>query len=241
MSGLERAIEEAAVARTIEELGAVAFRTLATALDARAGFFTEMDARGAPLRPIAGDAGGSLHGYLAEHLADDPLGRVVTSTTAAVCYLQRHVDARTMHASRAYREFHRVHDFEHHLLARCRGPRALAPRALTLGLVRGRRARPFEEPELRAASLAIAAFRGAARRIDGAARGLDSSGLTPAEARVVGLLRQGLSNAEIAARVGASLATVKSHLHRVFDKLGVRSRTQLIATLDPIVDRSGRA
>jgi predicted ATPase/DNA-binding CsgD family transcriptional regulator len=51
--------------------------------------------------------------------------------------------------------------------------------------------------------------------------------LTPAELRVVGLVAQRLTNAEIAAKLFVSTATVKSHLTRVFDKLGVDDRSQL--------------
>jgi DNA-binding CsgD family transcriptional regulator len=51
-------------------------------------------------------------------------------------------------------------------------------------------------------------------------------GLTPAEARALALLAEGLSDKAIAQRLFVSLATVKTHVHRVLDKLSVRSRTQ---------------
>jgi DNA-binding CsgD family transcriptional regulator len=51
-------------------------------------------------------------------------------------------------------------------------------------------------------------------------------GLTPAERDVLRLLAEGLSNREIAQRLFVSVETVRTHVHRVLSKLGVRSRTQ---------------
>ena len=56
-------------------------------------------------------------------------------------------------------------------------------------------------------------------------------GLTPREREVALAVLDGLSNAEIADRLGIRLLTVKKHLSRVFEKAGVRSRTQLIRRL----------
>ena len=50
--------------------------------------------------------------------------------------------------------------------------------------------------------------------------------LTPREREVLTLLSEGLSNRDIAQRLGLSEKTVKSHLGSVFDKLDVRDRTQ---------------
>jgi DNA-binding CsgD family transcriptional regulator len=51
--------------------------------------------------------------------------------------------------------------------------------------------------------------------------------LTPTERRVVGLVAKHLTNAEIAHQLFVSTATVKSHLTRVFAKLGVADRHHL--------------
>lgn len=57
---------------------------------------------------------------------------------------------------------------------------------------------------------------------------LTALGITPRELEVLELIAQGLSNKEIAERVFVSENTVKTHLSRVFDKLGARRRTQAV-------------
>jgi DNA-binding CsgD family transcriptional regulator len=56
-------------------------------------------------------------------------------------------------------------------------------------------------------------------------------GLTQREADVAGLVVRGATNAEIAAALHLGQATVKTHLTRVYAKLGVHSRTQLALLL----------
>jgi DNA-binding CsgD family transcriptional regulator len=51
--------------------------------------------------------------------------------------------------------------------------------------------------------------------------------LSPAEARVVDLVREGMSNKDAARRLGISHHTVRTHLEHAFCKLGVKNRTQL--------------
>jgi len=62
------------------------------------------------------------------------------------------------------------------------------------------------------------------------ARGRPSNGwasLTPTEERVVALVRQGLTNPQIAVELFVSAGTVKSHLSHIFRKLGVATRAEL--------------
>jgi pimeloyl-ACP methyl ester carboxylesterase/DNA-binding CsgD family transcriptional regulator len=53
-------------------------------------------------------------------------------------------------------------------------------------------------------------------------------GLSPRERETLSLLADGLSNSEIAERLGISEKTVRNHLSHLFDKLGVWSRAQAI-------------
>ena len=52
--------------------------------------------------------------------------------------------------------------------------------------------------------------------------------LTPRELEIVRLVSQGLRNKEIAERLSITEGTVKVHLHKAYDKLGVDSRIELV-------------
>jgi DNA-binding CsgD family transcriptional regulator len=53
--------------------------------------------------------------------------------------------------------------------------------------------------------------------------------LSPREREVLGLLSQGLTSTAIAARLGLSEATVRTHVEHMRVKLGVRTRAALVA------------
>jgi NarL family two-component system response regulator LiaR len=56
----------------------------------------------------------------------------------------------------------------------------------------------------------------------------EALGITPREFEILELIAQGMSNREIAGKLFVSENTVKTHLSRVFDKLGAKRRTQAV-------------
>jgi DNA-binding NarL/FixJ family response regulator len=76
--------------------------------------------------------------------------------------------------------------------------------------------------------LAAARLIHASRRNDPGKDAALPDGLTEREGQVLGLIAQGLSNAEIAARLYLSRSTVKTHINQIFTKTGSRDRPQAI-------------
>ena len=63
-------------------------------------------------------------------------------------------------------------------------------------------------------------------------------GLSPREWEVLGLLARGYVYKEIAESLGISISTVNTHLHRIYEKLQVRSRSQAIARYSQMSSRA---
>jgi DNA-binding CsgD family transcriptional regulator len=59
---------------------------------------------------------------------------------------------------------------------------------------------------------------------------VDELGITARELEVLQLIAEGLSTREMAERLFVSENTIKTHCSRVFDKLGVKRRTQAVQT-----------
>jgi DNA-binding NarL/FixJ family response regulator len=75
------------------------------------------------------------------------------------------------------------------------------------------------------AALWSAKARAELARVGGGAAAND---LTPTEQRVVELVAEGKSNREVADALFVTVKTVEANLTRIFRKLGVRSRSELI-------------
>ncbi len=60
---------------------------------------------------------------------------------------------------------------------------------------------------------------------------LSSHPITESEFKIINLIREGRSNQEIADQLYVSINTIKTHLKRIFEKVNVKSRAELIARL----------
>jgi DNA-binding NarL/FixJ family response regulator len=74
----------------------------------------------------------------------------------------------------------------------------------------------------------IAEFAGRAQRHPALVHDARLDRLTPREREILGLMAKGLSNSEIALTAFVSENTVKTHVARIFDKLGLRDRVQAV-------------
>ncbi len=88
--------------------------------------------------------------------------------------------------------------------------------------------RPWIDPDLAMRTRQLAQTRGSSRR----------GSLTPRERQLVGFVRKGLRNREIAEQLGVTEGTVKVYLHAIFEKLSVSSRTELAIRADEFLPNS---
>lgn len=96
--------------------------------------------------------------------------------------------------------------------------------------------RDFADDELEPALTVVEALRAAVRlrallgRLSAdstSSAGADSQGLTSRQVEVIALLARGLTNDQIAGRLGISSRTVRKHVADLFDRTGLHSRTEL--------------
>lgn len=63
--------------------------------------------------------------------------------------------------------------------------------------------------------------------------------LAPRERQLIGFVRRGLRNREIAEQLGVTEGTVKVYMHAIFEKLGVSTRTELAIRADEFLAERG--
>ena len=75
--------------------------------------------------------------------------------------------------------------------------------------------------------MAASLMRRVATLASATAAGLRAVELTMREREIVQLIEQGLSNKQLAARLGIEIATAKNHVHNILDKLQINRRGQI--------------
>jgi DNA-binding CsgD family transcriptional regulator len=103
-----------------------------------------------------------------------------------------------------------------------------APAGITRGFffIRGRRDPDFDERDLSVLTVLRPHLAAIRERWERRRR---VPGLTDREHEVLRLLKEGLTNQEIADRLVIATGTVRTHLENIFDKLGVHTRTAAVA------------
>ncbi|UXY50534.1 helix-turn-helix transcriptional regulator [Pseudomonas tohonis] len=99
-----------------------------------------------------------------------------------------------------------------------------------LSLLRCSGMQAFSDGELASLDALQALMQAGARHLAPAAS-VRLDGLTPREREIALLLREGISNKQLARHLGVGLPTVKTHLLNLFRKVGASSRTELVAML----------
>lgn len=66
------------------------------------------------------------------------------------------------------------------------------------------------------------------QNISGKLQGTSNDALTKKQQEILHMLAEGYSNKEIATKLGVTIGTIKSHIHHIFSKLSVGSRTKAL-------------
>ena len=104
-------------------------------------------------------------------------------------------------------------------------PKSAVPEEIELAVREVLRGRFYVSSEVTRAAV-VFAVKGPERLLS-AWRSPSDMPLTPRELDIVRLVGKGLGNKEIAQELGVSVTTVRTHLNRVYDKLGPGSRVEL--------------
>jgi DNA-binding CsgD family transcriptional regulator len=167
-----------------------------------------------------------------ENYPDYPVCRTAARTRGAV-KITDFYSARQWHSTGMYTDCHRLQGSEHSLTV-CL-PTALPPTAgpgRYLGLTLGRGPGPDFSERDRALLTLLAPHLGQAY-LDAERRRHPVPRLTPRQDELLRLLAAGLTNTQIARRLGISEATVRSHLENIYERLGVSSRTAAVTRAFP--------
>jgi DNA-binding NarL/FixJ family response regulator len=103
-------------------------------------------------------------------------------------------------------------------------PKSAAPEEIELAVREVLKGRFYVSPEVTRAAVVFAVKE--PERLASVWRATNDT-LTPRELDIVRLVGKGLGNKEIAQELGVSVTTVRTHLNRVYDKLGPGSRVEL--------------
>ncbi|WNW11190.1 helix-turn-helix transcriptional regulator [Pseudomonas sp. DTU_2021_1001937_2_SI_NGA_ILE_001] len=178
---------------------------------------------------LQGMQAGMHDAYLDHYRWLDPLQpKVCAAIDQPVIALREALARQDTQTSSQYRDFlarHQVVDVVE-IIAQVDGRPALG-----VSLLRHRREGLFQPDELQSLLPLHGLMQLAAQGLPAASDEQRLHGLTPRERQIALLLRDGASNKALARQLGLGLPTVKTHLINLFRKLGVGSRTELVARL----------
>ena len=136
-----------------------------------------------------------------------------------------------LHRNPWYSDVMRAADLEHELKMWLPSP---AGRVRGFFFVRGPHARDFDERDRALLELLLPHFAQIRWRWEARRR---PPNMTPREVEILGLVAEGLTNAEIARRLWVAQSTVAKHLEQAYRKLGVPNRTAAVARLREVAAR----
>jgi DNA-binding CsgD family transcriptional regulator len=154
--------------------------------------------------------------------ADDlPICWGLPPGSAGVVRTQDVISMRQLRSSKVYAEVLRPIGAEYEMKLAF-----ASPPQISRGFVFSRADRPFADREADIARLLGPSLSSIYARVRAACR------LTDREREVLALVRQGLTNPQIASKLRITTGTVRAHLEHAFSKLGVGTRTAAVAAIN---------